>query len=57
MKNGAGGMQQSAIKYSIICPKCGKPAYRMEIIGDVKEYWHFTKNGSIKHVMEVHPHA
>jgi len=48
-----GGMQSVALHYSIYCPKCGKPAARMEENGIERRYLHFTKKGSVWHVVEV----
>ena len=51
MKNqGIGGMQTCGLNYSLMCPKCGKPAYRMEKSESEARYFHFTKKGSTKHV-------
>jgi len=44
-----GGMQSAGLNYSIYCSKCGKPAARMELRGDVAAYMHFTKKGSVWH--------
>jgi hypothetical protein len=45
---GYGGMQTCGANYTIICPKCGKPAARRE--GDA--YMHFTKKGVIWHIWD-----
>lgn len=50
MRNsGKGGMQSGSVKYSIYCPKCGKPAARKEQSGTQTRYLHFTKSGSVWH--------
>lgn len=53
MRNsGKGGMRTSGTHCSIYCPKCGKPAARTETQGECVFYLHFTKAGSIWHVLE-----
>ena len=53
MRNpGAGGMQSAGAKYEIYCPKCGKPAARMTDRGYEKEYLHFTRKGTVLHVVK-----
>lgn len=51
MKSAKGGMQSAAAHYSLYCPKCNKPAYKVTEYKNVKEYEHFTKNGSVIHVI------
>ena len=46
-----GGMQSCASQYSIICPKCNKPAFSAEL-GEIKIYKHFTKNGAVAHILD-----
>lgn len=54
MRNsGIGGMQTSAAHYSIICPKCGKPAARMERTPEGSRYMHFTKKGYVWHAIKA----
>lgn len=48
-KAGKGGMQTSGLHYSIYCPKCGKPAARMEETAGGVRYLHFTRKGSVWH--------
>jgi hypothetical protein len=47
--NGKGGMRTSGNNYSIWCPKCGKPAARMDITPNGNTYMHFTKKGVVYH--------
>ena len=47
--NGRGGMQSAGKAYSLICPNCGKPAFRREERGGRTAYLHFTKTGSVRH--------
>jgi formate dehydrogenase maturation protein FdhE len=49
--NGKGGMTTVGAHYSIICPKCGKPAARMERTPDGERYMHFTKKGFVWHMV------
>lgn len=49
--NGRGGMVTSGANYSIFCSKCGKPAARMDKVGNETRYMHFTKNGSVWHTV------
>ena len=51
--NGKGGMQTSGAHCSIICPKCGKPAARMERTKSEERYLHFTKKGSVWHITKT----
>lgn len=56
MRNsGKGGMRTNGAGYSIYCPKCGKPAARMEHGENQTRYLHFTKNGSVWHVVATPP--
>lgn len=48
-----GGMQTSGLNYSIYCPKCGKPAARMDVIDGEERYLHYTKNGSVWHTIKA----
>ena len=50
---GVGGMQTAASRYSIICPKCGRPATRREETSDGSRYLHFTKQGVVWHVVAL----
>ena len=50
--NGTGGMRTNATSYSIICPQCGKPAYRKDEFGAFDAYHHFTKSGTVRHVIQ-----
>lgn len=51
MRNsGKGGMQTGGLQYSIICPVCGKPAARKDIIADGAKFLHFTKKGHLWHI-------
>ena len=48
-----GGMQTASIaQASIICPKCGKPAFSA-IIGSEETYKHFTKAGAVAHIKDT----
>lgn len=47
--NGKGGMATSRAHYAIICPKCGKPAARMEGSPNGNRYMHYTKKGTVWH--------
>ena len=47
--NGRGGMQTGGLHYSLYCPKCGKPAARVERTPDGDRYMHFTKKGAVWH--------
>lgn len=51
-RGGKGGMQTAGLHCSIICPKCGKPAARMEETQDRRRYMHFTKRGSVWHTVQ-----
>lgn len=51
--NGKDGIRTSGTHSSIICPKCGKDAFRCESVGDFKNYCHFTKNGVVRHSVLV----
>lgn len=51
--SGKGGMQTGATHPSLYCPKCGKPAARMEWDGIVTRYLHFTKKGSVWHEVKA----
>lgn len=55
MRNpGRGGMQSSGTHYSIYCPKCGKPAARMETReGGDTAYMHFTRKGTVWHIVKA----
>ena len=56
--NGKGGMQTSGLGGSTLCPKCGKPAARIEHIAkDERRYLHFTKKGSVWHTVMEAPQA
>ena len=44
-----GGMQTVGLHYDIYCPKCGKPAARVECDGKKARYLHFTRKGSVWH--------
>lgn len=48
-KGGKGGLQSAGLRYSIYCPKWGKPAARREETVEGNRYLHFTKKGSIWH--------
>ena len=52
MRNNKGGMQTASAKYELYCPKCNKPAYRVDERPDFKEYHHFTKKGSVRHTVK-----
>lgn len=52
-KSGKGGMQTSGLQYSIYCPKCGKPAARVERDGTKARYLHFTRKGRVWHETEL----
>ena len=39
--------------YQLICPKCGKPAFRRENSRAGVAYLHLTKKGSIRHMVEA----
>ena len=47
--NGVGGMRTTGLHYSIICPKCNRPAARKEIGETSDRYLHFTTSGSVWH--------
>lgn len=49
--SGKGGMQSAGLDYSIVCPKCQKPAARREADFErgIFRYLHFTKTGSKWH--------
>ena len=50
MANGSkGGMQSAGVHYSILCPKCGKPAARAELGVTKTRDLHFTRKGSVWH--------
>ena len=38
--------------YQLICPKCGKPAFRRENSRAGVAYLHLTKKGSVRHMVE-----
>lgn len=48
-----GGMQTGAAHPSLYCPKCGRPAARMERAGNTTRYLHFTKQGSVWHEIKA----
>lgn len=50
-----GGMQTSACRFAIYCPKCGKPAARIEFTdyGDAA-FLHYTKAGSVWHIRSIY---
>lgn len=48
-RSGKGGMQTAGLHYSIICPKCGRPAARVEPGEEKSRYLHFTRKGSVWH--------
>lgn len=52
--NGKGGMQTGGTHYTIICPKCGKPAFRVDSLPAGKRYVHFTKKGCVWHFVAAH---
>jgi len=52
MRSSKGGMQTAGLHYSIYCPKCGKPAAVKEEHTDETRYMHFTKKGSVWHVVK-----
>lgn len=56
MGKGTGGMQTSGLKYAIMCPRCNKPAFRMEKTGFEEIFFHFTKKGFTKHVIKREDH-
>lgn len=56
-KMAKGGMQTSGLQYAIYCKKCGKPAARKEVNGGIERYLHFTRNGSVWHVVQRHEEA
>lgn len=47
--NSKGGMQTRGANYSIVCPVCGKPAFRVDSYASGKRYAHFTKKGCVWH--------
>ena len=51
--NGKGGMQSAGAQFTLICPKCGKPAFRREVRQGGTAYLHFTKKGSVRHFLET----
>ena len=53
MSKNKGGMQTAATNCSIYCPKCQKPAARMEKSGNVERYLHFTKKGAVWHKVVI----
>lgn len=54
-RGGKGGMQASALHYSLYCPKCGKPAARVEYGAGEDKYLHFTRKGSVWHFVKQSP--
>lgn len=50
-----GGMQSASVGYDIYCPKCGKPAARVEydFSKGIAKYLHFTKKGSKWHESQI----
>lgn len=56
-RGGKGGMQTAGVHYGIYCPKCGKPAARVEgMVGGIR-YLHFTWKGSVWHEVKSAPSA
>ena len=52
MRNpGTGGMQAASPHAAIICPRCGKPAYKRVERGRETEYWHYTRKSSVMHIV------
>ena len=56
-KGSKGGMQSAGVHYSILCPKCGKPAARAEFGATKDRYLHFTRAGSVWHEVQSAPSA
>ena len=54
---GKGGMQAAGLNYSIYCPKCGRPAAKVECEAEKIKYLHFTKKGSVWHIVSRPPEA
>ena len=53
MKNiSIGGMQSSAQHFLIYCPKCQKAAARVDYYADGDKYLHYTKKGSVVHIVK-----
>ena len=55
--SGKGGMQTSGTHYSIVCPKCKKPAARKDTFRDVDRYMHFTHKGHVWHEVKKETHS
>ena len=49
IRGGKGGMQTAGLHYDLYCPKCGKPAARVEQTADGARYLHFTRKSSVWH--------
>lgn len=53
--SGKGGLHPAGLNYSIFCQKCGKPAARIERGEREYKYLHFTKKGSVWHIVRRPP--
>ena len=47
-----GGMQTLGLTYTIYCEKCGKPAAKKDEYPTETRYLHFTKKGSVWHIVK-----